>query len=185
MPLHCLLQPSCRPEGPRRPRYIPTPVRCRLPAGCCSNLLSPPAGAIERAGDLQPRTCLRQRAEHTNDHRTRLRQKWNEACNKPAELVGLFLFWDGLNYQSCVAAESGRSPSASWCPEKATSPNCAVCAGAPFRPPASHTIGKRRAHNRKTRNSRNAAISSESSDSWGGVWGGLKIGRLGTLKTQP
>ena len=182
MPLHCLPLPSC--EGPRRPRYIPTPVRCRLPAGC-SNPLSPPAGTIERAGDLQPRTCVRQRAEHTNDNRTRLRQKWNEACNKPAELVGMFLFWDGLNYQSCVAAESGRSPSASWCPEKATSPKCAVRAGAPFRPPASHAIGKRRARIRKTRNSRNAAISSEYSDSWGGVWGGLKIGRLGTLKTQP
>ena len=156
MPLHCLLQPSCRPEGPRRPRYIPTPVSCRLSAGC-SIPLSPvpqPAGAIERAGDVQPRTCLRQRAEHTNDQRTRPRPKGNEARNKPAEPVGLLLFWDGLNYPSCGAGESGRIPSASWWPEKATSPNCA---GASFRSLASHTIGKGRAQNRKTRNSQNEA----------------------------
>ena len=87
MPLHCLLQPACRPEEPRRPRYIPTPVSCRLsgPRGGKSHISGRPAGA--------------------DGHRPVIK------------------------------------------------------------------LGRGRAHNRKTRNSRNATMSSESSDSGGRPFG--------------
>ena len=93
MPLHSMLEPACWPEGPRRPQYIPQPVNCRLSAGCSihPSPVPKPTGAIECASAVRPRNWLRQRAEHTNDHRTRQMPNKNEARNKPAEPIGLLL----------------------------------------------------------------------------------------------